>query len=326
MLMFWSPTSYTWQALKLRHFVNSTRLFFSPISFRRFLKFLKIFHFFVKEIPAWRSTTWSKCVQVEQSAKCKCKSCFSLTRNCGSRSKRRKLCHSGFQIAQNRAPPMQNISAKLFPSSHPCSTITVAPRSLCVFMTKDSFSVDISLFRQQFLFPLLFPLPPWRFRPEVQHLRIGRQSHLLHFARLGDRQAQNNENIWKLIKWDEATAPDLSDGCTTEMATVAKRVTASGPLAIASAKYKKHFQISIGVLLRGVKQCQLFGKGHISPHPHWFDQCIFSWVAAPYLSWIHSFFLVFATLHTLHVIQVVNVTCQTLSTHTSLVYLFWNLW
>ena len=143
--------------------VNSTRLFFPPISFRGFL--CKNIPFFVKEIPAWRSTTWSKCVQVEQSAKCKCKlqklrkSCFSLTRNCGSSSKRRKLCHSGFQIAQNRAPPMQNISAKLFPSSHPCSTITVAPRSLCVFMTKDSFSVDISLFRRQFLFPILFPFP-----------------------------------------------------------------------------------------------------------------------------------------------------------------------
>ena len=208
MLMPLSPTSYKWQGLKLRHFVNSTRLFFSPISFRGFL--CKNIPFFVKEIPAWRSTTWSKCVQVEQSAKCKCKSCFSLTRNCGSRSKRRKLCHSGFQIAQNRAPPMQNISVKLFPSSHPCSTITVALRSLCVFLTKDSFSVDIFLFHRHFLFPLLFPFP-WRFRPEVQHLRIGRQSHLLHFARLGDRQAQNIENTQSRNTRDKATAPDLCD-------------------------------------------------------------------------------------------------------------------
>ena len=37
MLMPLSPTSYKWQGLKLRHFVNSTRLFFSPISFRGFL-------------------------------------------------------------------------------------------------------------------------------------------------------------------------------------------------------------------------------------------------------------------------------------------------
>ena len=139
MLMPLSPTSYKWQGLKLRHFVNLTRL-------------------------AGRSNNLVK--MRTGGAKCKCKlqklrkSCFSLTRNCGSESKRRKLCHSGFQIAQNRTLPMQNISAKLFPSSHPCSTITLALRSLCVFLTKDSFSVDISLFRRQFLFPLLFPLPP----------------------------------------------------------------------------------------------------------------------------------------------------------------------
>ena len=42
MLMPLSPTSYKWQGLELRHFVTSTRLFFSPVFFA------KIFHFFVK--------------------------------------------------------------------------------------------------------------------------------------------------------------------------------------------------------------------------------------------------------------------------------------
>ena len=155
MLISWS------QALKLRHFVNSTRLFFSQSSFQGFL--FKIIPFFVKEILAGRSNNLVK--MRTGGTKCTCKlqklrkSCFSLTRNCGSRSKRRKLCNSGFQIAQNRAPPMQNISAKLFPSSHPCSTITVAPRSLCVFMTKDSFSVDISLFRRLFYSHFYFLSP-----------------------------------------------------------------------------------------------------------------------------------------------------------------------
>ena len=125
--------------------------------------FSKIFHFCCKRHSCM---TFNNLVKMRTGGtKCICKlqklrkSCFSLTRNCGSRSKRRKLCNSGFQIAQNRAPPMQNISAKLFPSSHPCSTITVAPRSLCVFMTKDSFSVDISLFRRLFYSHFYFLSP-----------------------------------------------------------------------------------------------------------------------------------------------------------------------
>ena len=132
--------------------------FFSPVFFA------KIFHFFVKRNSCMtfkqlgqNAYRWCK-VQM-QTSKVEKILFFFAPGNRGSGSKRRKLCHSGFQIAQNRTLPMQNISAKLFPSSHPCSTITLALRSLCVFMTKDSFSVDISLFRRQFLIPLLFPLP-----------------------------------------------------------------------------------------------------------------------------------------------------------------------
>ena len=163
MLMSLSPTSYKWQALKLRHFVASTRLFFSQFFLQGFL--CKNIPFFCKRNSCMtfkqlgqNAYRWCK-VQM-QTSKVEKILFFFAPGNRGSESKRRKLCHSGFQIAQNRTLPMQNISAKLFPSSHPCSTITPALRSLCVFLTKDSFSVDISLFRRQFLFPLLFPLPP----------------------------------------------------------------------------------------------------------------------------------------------------------------------
>ena len=230
---------------------------------------------------------------MEQSAKCKCKlqklrkSCFSLTRNCGSRSKRRKLCHSGFRIAQNRgwkggdgaASSKAEHLVEAFPKFASMFNHNCCPQQQCcafcvLSWQKIHFPWIFPCFGGSFYSHFYFP-SPWRFRPEVQHLRIGRQSHLLHFARLWDRQAQNTENIWKLITqttkpphlicdsidntkkywkywkklkniestqnrniWVKVTAPDLSDGCTTEMTTVAKRATASGPLAIASEKLK----------------------------------------------------------------------------------------